>query len=83
MDGNGITHSEDKIWRSAHKIAMEEAKRNKLLDRIMDIELIQLAKFWSYEVDNKPLGFTKTNNFFTSWATINPPKVDAVNFKLN
>ena len=35
------------IWKKkfAHKIAMEEVQRNKLLDRITGIELIQLAKF--------------------------------------
>jgi len=63
-----------------HKIAMEKAQRNKLCDRIMGIEFIQLAKFWNYEEDNEPLGSTKTENFFTSWATIIPPKVAVVNF---
>ena len=40
----------------------------------MGIEFIQLAKFWNYEEDNKPLGSTKSENFFTSWATITPPQ---------
>jgi len=32
---------------------MEKTQRNKLLDKIMGIEFIQLAKFWNYEGDNK------------------------------